>query len=53
MSVDTQSTLSEADRLEILDLYGRCALAIDEGDETGWTACFTADARFNARFDSW
>ena len=37
--------LPEADRLEILDLYGRYGISIDEGDAETWVACFTADGR--------
>jgi uncharacterized protein (TIGR02246 family) len=36
------TTLSQADRLEIQDLYGRYGIAIDDGDAEGWAACFTA-----------
>ena len=40
--------LSAADRVEILDLYGRCDLAIDAGDGSGWAVCFTDDGTFTA-----
>jgi hypothetical protein len=39
--------MDTADRLEILDLYGRAALSIDEGD-AAWGECFSAEARFKA-----
>jgi SnoaL-like domain len=40
--------LSAAGRVEILDLYGRCGLAIDAGDGSGWAVCFTEDGTFTA-----
>lgn len=40
--------MDAADRLEILDLYGRVALSIDDGDDAAWGQCFSADARFKA-----
>ena len=39
--------LPAADRLEIQDLYGRYALAVDGGDTAAWGACFTAGASFS------
>lgn len=42
------ATLTAADRVEILDLYGRHALAIDIGDGSDWAACFTEDGTFTA-----
>jgi uncharacterized protein (TIGR02246 family) len=37
--------MSEADRLEILDLYGRYGIAFDDGDAEKWAECFTPDGR--------
>ncbi len=39
---------SGADRADILDLYGRYALAIDFGDRSDWAGCFTTDGVFTA-----
>jgi hypothetical protein len=38
-------SLTEADRTEIQDLYGRYGLSIDAGDADGWADCFTEDGR--------
>jgi len=38
-------SLTEADRTEIQDLYGRYGLLIDAGDADGWADCFTEDGR--------
>lgn len=40
--------LSGAERADILDLYGRYALAIDFGDGSDWAECFTPDGTFTA-----
>lgn len=42
----SDGSLRDSDRARILDLYGRCALAVDEGDAESWLACFSADGRF-------
>ena len=42
----TDSSLPDGDRVQILDLYGRFALAIDEGDATAWSACFSEEGLF-------
>lgn len=39
------SSLSATERILIQDLYGRYAIAIDDGDAAGWAACFTEDGR--------
>jgi SnoaL-like protein len=36
-------SLTDADRTEIQDLYGRYGILIDAGDADGWADCFTAD----------
>lgn len=40
--------LTGADRANLLDLYGRYALAIDFGDGSGWAECFVHDGSFIA-----
>jgi hypothetical protein len=40
--------LTGADRADLLDLYGRYALAIDFGDGSGWAECFAHDGSFVA-----
>jgi 3-phenylpropionate/cinnamic acid dioxygenase small subunit len=45
------AVLDAADRLEIQDLYGWYALAVDNGDAAGWAECFTDDARFEIAGD--
>jgi ketosteroid isomerase-like protein len=37
--------LTESDRTEIQDLYGRYGLLIDAGDADGWANCFSEDGR--------
>ena len=36
-------SLTDADRTEIQELYGRYGILIDAGDADGWADCFTAD----------
>ena len=38
---------SPADRLDILDLYGRYAHTIDSGDFDAWSACFQESGRLH------
>jgi len=44
----SEARLTEADRADIVDLYGRYALAIDFGDGSGWAECFTTNGTFTA-----
>lgn len=48
MPASSDAALTGADRANILDLYGRYALAIDFGDGSDWTHCFTVGGRFIA-----
>ena len=48
MTPDTEPVLTGADRANILDLYGRYALAIDFGDGSAWADCFTDTGKFIA-----
>jgi len=48
MTPTIEATLTGADRANILDLYGRYALAIDFGDGSSWADCFTDGGKFVA-----
>ncbi len=48
MTSSSEARLTEADRADIVDLYGRYALAIDLGDGSGWAECLTTNGTFTA-----